>query len=282
MTQDANDIAFIGAGSLAWSLVSGLLEQSAATPAQLRVGNRSDDDRLNRFAAIGVNVSRDKGDLIAGARTVVLAVKPQDAATAIEQIAPNLAPGTLLVSAVAGLPIAFLKEAVPSDVHLIRAMPNTSSLVAQSATAIAAADGTPEVLVDTAMNLFRAVGDVYLVEESLLDAVTAVSGSGPAYFYYFTETLIDAAREVGLDAELSKALALQTLQGAAAMLRQDGADPARLRAQVTSARGTTEAALRAMTDLRLAEAVKQAVHSAAKRSAEISAGFRSVRAAKGD
>lgn len=280
-SSSGRTIAFVGAGSLAWSLVSGLLEQSAAIPAHLRVCNRSDDGRLGRFAALGVQTGRDKIRLLAGADTVVLAVKPQDAAAALEQVACLLAPDALLISAVAGLPLSFLSAALPAGVRLVRAMPNTSSLVGASATAIAPLAGTPRELVDQAMALFRAVGDVYLVEEALLDAVTAVSGSGPAYFYYFTETLIEAAREVGLDAELSKALALQTLQGAAAMLRQDGADPARLRAQVTSARGTTEAALSAMSELRLADTVKQAVQSAARRSAEISAGFR-VRPAEGN
>ena len=279
---NARSIAFVGAGGLAWSLVSGLLEQSATVPGRLRVCNRSDDSRLERFAALGVRTGRDKHELLGDAHTVVLAVKPQDAAAALEQVASHLSPGTLLVSAVAGLPLSFLAAALPDGVPLVRAMPNTSSLVGASATAVAAPEGTPPELVAHTVDLFKAVGDVYLVDEALLDAVTAVSGSGPAYFYYFTETLIEAAREVGLGPELAKALAVQTLQGAAAMLRQDGADPARLRAQVTSARGTTEAALRAMSEMRLADAIKQAVHSAARRSAEISAGFRKQPAKGGE
>ncbi|MDP2873267.1 MAG: pyrroline-5-carboxylate reductase [Bacillota bacterium] len=272
--EDRESICFIGAGALAWSLVNGMLKRGGVNPEQLRVCNKADDCRLDRFARLGVQTSRDKSPLIAGAKTVVLAVKPQDAGEALQQAAPWLEPGSLLVSAVAGLPLSYIAAAVGDKVHLVRAMPNTSSQVGLSATAIAAARETPRELVLRACRLFEAVGAVFEVDESLLDAVTAVSGSGPAYFYFFTELLIGAAEKAGLDPELARQLAVQTLRGAAAMLGEPGADPARLRAQVTSPRGTTEAAIKAMTEHRLPNAVAQGVLSAADRSRELGAGFR--------
>jgi pyrroline-5-carboxylate reductase len=244
------------------------------------VCNKADDGRLDRFAAIGVRVSRDKSNLVTGAATVVLAVKPQDAAAAMDQVAPWLKAGTLLVSAVAGLPLGYLTAAAGGDVHVVRAMPNTSSQVGLSATAIAALAGTPAEQVRRARQLFEAVGAVHEVDEALLDAVTAVSGSGPAYYYYFTELLIGAAKSAGLDPELARELAIQTLRGAAAMLCEPGADPAVLRAQVTSPRGTTDAAIRAMINNKLPQAVVEGVLSAALRSRELSDGFRPKAGAK--
>jgi pyrroline-5-carboxylate reductase len=266
-------VAFIGAGNLAWNMVSGLLELGLLGPGSISVCNRADEGRLRRFAALGITAARDKALLLRGAGTVILATKPQDAAQALGEAAPCLEPGTLLVSAVAGLPFAYLRRAAPAGVHLVRAMPNTSCQVGQSATAIARGAGAPDALVSRARDLFGAVGEVYEVQEPLLDAITAVSGSGPAYFYFFTESLIKAAEQVGLETGLARDLVLQTLQGAATMLRRPGADPAQLRAQVTSARGTTEAALGAMARLRLPEAVLEGVISAARRSQELSAAF---------
>jgi pyrroline-5-carboxylate reductase len=273
LVSDQSGICFVGAGALAWSLANGLLGGGTVQPGQLHVCNKADDDRLGRFAALGVRTGRDKRSLIASASTVVLAVKPQDAGEALEQAAPWIAPGSLLISGVAGLPLDYLAEMAGVGVHLVRAMPNTSSQVGLSATAISAPPGTPRELIMRAHRLFSAVGAVYEVDESLLDAVTALSGSGPAYFYFFTELLIGAGERAGLEPALARELAVQTLRGAAAMLGEPGADPARLRAQVTSPRGTTEAAIRTMTEERLPHAVAEGVLSAAHRSRELSAGF---------
>ncbi len=266
-------VLFMGAGNLAWSLVNGLLAGEVLRRPAIRVTNRSDAARLERFGALGLTIGRDLDALLDGAGTVILATKPQDAACALAALAPRVRPGMLVVSAVAGLPLAHIRAALGPDPYLIRVMPNTSSQVGQAASGLAAAPGTPEEAVGWASRLFSAVGSVHPVREDQLDAVTAVSGSGPAYFYYFTESLIEAARRVGLDEGLARALAVQTIKGAAAMLDQPGADPAHLRAQVTSARGTTEAGLAAMSALRLDEAVVRGVLSAARRSREISDSF---------
>lgn len=274
-------VAFIGAGSLAWSLVSGLLGRGAVRPGDIHVCNRSSDERLRRFAVLGVRAGRDKTALVPGASIVLLAMKPQDAAAAIAEVAPLVSPGSLVISTVAGLPLEYLRKAFPAEVSLARAMPNTSSQAGASVTAVAVPAGTGTEAAELAVTVLSAVGSVHVVDESLLDAVTAVSGSGPAYFYYFVETLIRAAAEAGLDDELARALVVETFQGAAAVLRITGADPAALRAKVTSARGTTEAALKVMIENGLPEMVLQAVSSAARRSAELAAGF-NVRPAKAD
>jgi len=271
--QKLGPIAFIGAGNLAWSLVNGLLARGVVRPGQIRVCNRSSDERLGRFTALGVQTGRDKAALVPGASVVLLAMKPQDAAAAMAEVAPHVLPGALVISTVAGLPLEFLRAAFPAGVNLARVMPNTSSQVGASVTAVAVPAGTDSAAVQPAIAIFSAVGSVHLVDEDLLDAVTAVSGSGPAYFYYFVETLIAAAAEAGLDPELARTLVVETFQGAAAVLKSTGADPASLRARVTSARGTTEAALRVMVEKGLQEIVRQAVSSAARRSAEITASF---------
>ncbi|HEY3315031.1 MAG TPA: pyrroline-5-carboxylate reductase dimerization domain-containing protein, partial [Bacillota bacterium] len=194
----------------------------------------------------------------------------------VTEVAPHVTPGSLVISTVAGLPLDFLTTAFPAGVDLARAMPNTSSQAGASVTAIAVPPGTSEVALELAKTTLSGVGSVHVVDEGLLDAVTAVSGSGPAYFYYFVESLITAAAEAGLDDQLARALVVETFQGAAAVLKTTGADPAALRAKVTSARGTTEAALKVMSEHGLPDTVRQAVSSAARRSAEIAAGFNAL------
>jgi len=258
-----------GAGNLAWSLVGGILRRQAIAPSNLRVTNLSDEYRLGRFRALGLRCSRERATLLDGAGTVVLLVKPQDALTALGGMAAGLRPGMLLISAVAGLELDTVRSLVPPGVHLVRAMPNTSSQVGQAATAFAVAPGIPVACVDWTRVLLQTVGTAHMVDESQLDAVTAVSGSGPAYFYYFCESLIKAAEQAGLESGLARSLAVQTLHGAAAMLAEPGADPAALRAAVTSARGTTEAGLEAMAQHRLPDAVIQGVLSATARAREL-------------
>ena len=270
-------VALIGAGNLAWSLVSGLLAAETIDPTLLRITNQSSDVRLDRFARLGLFARRDLGAVLAGARTVLLLVKPVDAAKALADAAPYLVPGSLLISAVAGLPLDYLSEVVPPGVHIVRAMPNTASAMRLATTAIAAGPATPQVFVDWATTLFAAVGSVHDVPEWCLDAVTAVSGSGPAYVYYFAEMLINAGAAAGLDRSLARVLALETLAGAVAMLGRPGADPVALRTAVSSPRGTTEAAIAVLQDRQMSDAVLAAVQSAAQRSREISSVFLSHR-----
>jgi len=266
-------VAFIGAGNLAWNLVGGLLEKGILDAGAVVVGNRADDPRLERFSSLGIATTRDKVLLLEGTATVVLATKPHDAGQALREAAPYVRRGALFISTVAGLPLRYLSMTLGPGVSLVRAMPNTSCQVGQSATALAPAQGVPGELIARACQLFRAVGEVYQVEEHMLDAITAVSGSGPAYFYFFIESLIRAGVEAGLDDRLARDLTIQTLQGAAAMLRRPGTDPSQLRAQVTSARGTTEAALEVMARLKLPHAVAEGVRSAKRRSRELEEAF---------
>lgn len=273
-----HSVLIIGAGNLAWSLACGLVRGGVLSPRQLRVTNRSDDGRLARFAEeLGARTGRDLGRLADGADTILLLVKPQDAPDALAALAPHLgATGSapvLLISAVAGLPLAYIDQACGGRAALIRAMPNTSLHVGMSATALAAVPGTDPGLIARARAVFAAVGVVVEVSESDLDTVTAVSGSGPAYLYLFCESLITAAERAGLRPELASLLAIQTIRGAAAMLELPGADPAELRRQVTSARGTTEAGISAMKDRQLPDAVLEAVLSAKRRAGELSRGF---------
>lgn len=201
------------------------------------------------------------------AEGAVLAVKPQSAKEAARALAAVAAPRWL--SIMAGVTLQRLQSWAGPQVAVVRAMPNTPALVGAGMTAIAAGDGAGEEDMAWAEALLGAVGQVVRVPEGAMDAVTAVSGSGPAYVFLLAEALAAAGEEQGLDPELSRRLALATVAGAGRLLAEPGADPAALRAQVTSPGGTTEAALSVLEAAGLSPALARAVAAAAERSRQI-------------
>jgi pyrroline-5-carboxylate reductase len=172
----------------------------------------------------------------------------------------------------AGIPLGTIEEALPGS-PVIRAMPNTSAAVQESATVLAAGTRASEEHMKEAARIFKAVGDVAVVGEDLLDVVTALSGSGPAYVYHLIEAMVHAGSELGLDGDLARRLAVQTLVGAARMLSETREDPGDLRRRVTSPGGTTMAALQTLEARGFAESVREAVDRAARRSRELAAEF---------
>lgn len=267
-------VCFIGGGAMAEALIRGLTANKVIRPNQIHVLDKAGDIRLGYLAQqYGIRpVREDRAEeAVQAANLIVLAVKPKDAAEAVKAYRSAFRPGQTLVSFVAGLSIAAIQRLAGQPLAVARAMPNTSSSIGLGATGLSY---SPEAGPDArrlARELFAAIGLVCEVDESRLDIVTGVSGSGPAYFYAFTEALIKGGVTGGLDEETARKLAYQTILGAAEMLRQTGESPETLRRNVTSPNGTTEAALRLMEEADVGGHIVRAVLRAAERAAEMGA-----------
>ncbi|HVB10600.1 MAG TPA: pyrroline-5-carboxylate reductase [Bacillota bacterium] len=265
-------VGIVGAGSMARALVMGWVGARSELPAgSVWACNRSRDDRLDALAAMGVRVTRDKGQLCEAAGVIVLAVKPADAPAALRALAPHLSPERhLVISLVAGLPSAAITQLCGLDaLPVVRAMSNTPSAVASAATAIAPGSAASAAHMETACALLSAVGDVITVAEEDLAAVTALSGSGPAYVYVLMEALHQAAGRLGLSAEVSRRLTAQTVLGAAKLALVSEHAPDELVRQVASPGGTTVAALEVLQARGFSQALVDAVVRAAERAGEL-------------
>ncbi len=263
-------IALLGVGMMGENLLAGLLA-GGITPDQV-VGTDLRPERQREITVkYGVRVVGDNSTAVAGADTVVVIVKPYDVAAALDGISASLAPGALVVSLAAGVEIAVLEAHLPAGTPVVRVMPNTPASVGEGMSAVAGGtSATAEHLLRTT-ELLGAVGRVVTVPEKHLDAVTAVSGSGPAYVMYVAEAMIDAGVLLGLPRDVATALATQTLYGSAKLLRDSGTHPAVLRENVTSPGGTTAAALRTLDDRGVKAAFVAAMEACRDRSRELAA-----------
>jgi len=263
-------IATIGAGNMAYSLISGLVQ--AGVPASaLRAADIS-ALQLDRFKALGVPAFEDNAAATADAHIVLVAVKPQVLQPVLKAL--PLRREQLVISIAAGIPLRTLQEASDPSQPIVRCMPNTPALVGAGITGMYANPFVTPPLRDQAAALLSSVGQViWLEDETLLDAVTAVSGSGPAYFFYLMESMIKAGIELGLEPDVATALTVETAWGAARLARESQTSPATLRANVTSPGGTTARALAIMNDAGMADAIVRALRGAAERSAELAREF---------
>ncbi|CAN5596938.1 pyrroline-5-carboxylate reductase [soil metagenome] len=260
--------AFLGAGKMASALAHGMLRAGLCHAADLVVSSRSRSS-LDKFcAATGASPAETNTAAAKDADVVILGVKPTDALVALKSCRDALA-GKLLISVATGVKISKLQEAAPGC-RVVRAMPNTAAMVGRSATAIASQNDLPSGDGAIAEKVFQAVGNVYAVSESQMDAVTGLSGSGPAYIYLVMEALSDGGVAVGLPRKLALELAIQTVAGAAEMAISTKEHPALLREMVTSPGGTTIAALATLENAAVRSAFIDAVGSAARRSRELS------------
>lgn len=268
-------LCFYGAGSMAEAIIQGLTERGLIAPERIGVMNRSNGGRLAELAErYGVSPLHDTGERLAWLREadiVFLAMKPKDAEAALAALRGVVTERQLLVSVIAGLPIATIGRLVGENVPVVRTMPNTSSTIGLGATGVSYSPNVPAEGRAVAETIFGAVGMTAVVDEPLLDAVTGVSGSGPAYVYYLMEAMIDAAGRLGLAPETARELTVQTVLGAAQMMRTTGGDPAELRRKVTSPGGTTEAAIAVLDESGFPDAVRRAVARAAERAGELGA-----------
>lgn len=263
-------IAFIGGGNMATALIGGLIK-SGDSGLSVRVADPSKEARVRLQATFGVFVCSHATEAAQGADVIVMAVKPQVVPQVLAELAGNINTGQLLLSIAAGTTIKAMSERLSPGQAIIRSMPNTPALVAEGISVLCAGEFCRKHHRDQATRVLRAAGDViWLEDESLMDAVTAISGSGPAYFFYLAEAMIAAGTRLGLTEEMSRKLAEQTCAGAGAMLKKSDAAAAELRRRVTSPGGTTEAALKALTDGGFFELIYSAVAAAERRGRELS------------
>jgi pyrroline-5-carboxylate reductase len=260
-------VAILGGGKIGEALLSGLL-RGARTTDDIVVAEKNADRADYLARTYGVEML-DPDGAVAKARTLVLAVKPQDIDALLAEIRPAVTPQHVVVSVAAGVPTARIQAGLAEGVPVVRCMPNTPALVDQAMTAISAGSHADESHLAIAESLLAAVGRVVEVPESQLDAVTALSGSGPAYFFYLVEAMIDAGILLGLPRALAAELIVQTAIGSAIMLRDSGEHPVQLREAVTSPGGTTIAAIRELEVHGVRAALLAAIEAAAARSREL-------------
>lgn len=254
---------------MASALIRGLLSSGVCVASDIRVLGRSRARMEELAGKAGVQVAGDAAEAFGEAEAVILCVKPADVETALRGTGGTIG-GKLLISVAAGVGIEKLSGWCPAGTRVVRAMPNTCSLVGAGMTVLAYAAGASEEDKKLARAVFEAVGETAEIPEKLFDAATAVSGSGPAYFFLFTEALADAGVAAGLPRDLAVRLAVETARGAGKMLKESGLTASALREMVTSPAGTTAAALRVFEKQGLRGEVMDAVLAAAARSRELS------------
>ncbi len=269
MSNSNPTIAFIGAGNMAGAIIRGLLENSY--PATNIWATAASQKNLAILASdYKIRTSLDKKEISAGADIVVLGVKPQAMKSVCGEIGDTLSPDTLLVSLAAGVTCASISAWLGSNLAVVRCMSNTPAQIRVGASGLFANDKATTEQKMTAEMILGAVGIVRWVEEErLIDTVTAIAGSGPAYFFLFIESIIDAAVEQGMPRATATELAVQTALGAAELARKSGEDINVLRQQVTSPKGTTEQAIASFEADNLRSAVKNAMCACVRRAQEL-------------
>ena len=262
-------IAILGGGKIGEALLSGLL-RGERTPHDIVISEKHPERAGYLADTYGVAVL-DVADAVKQAGTLLVAVKPQDIDKLLAEMAPAIESRHVVVSVAAGITTRHIERALPDGIAVVRCMPNTPALVDQAMTAVAAGAHAGDEHLAVAESLLAAVGRVVRVPESQLDAVTALSGSGPAYFFYLVEAMIDAGILLGLPRTLAAELIVQTAVGSATMLRDSGEHPVQLREAVTSPGGTTIAAIRELEVHGVRAALLAAIEAAARRSRELGA-----------
>jgi pyrroline-5-carboxylate reductase len=272
MSVKGKKVGFVGAGNMGEALIKGLVE-SSLVPAEAIVIADSRAARAQQIAQqYGVRAAADNTALVRGADVVILAVKPQIMASVLREIMPALTNRPLLVSIAAGVSTATIQAVLGKYPRLIRVMPNTPALVLEGATAIARSEELEADDLETAQEIFAAVGRVVVLEEELMDAVTGLSGSGPAYVAIVIESLADGGVKMGLDRVTAMTLATQTVLGAARLIAETGVHPGALKDMVSSPGGTTIAGIAALEEGGIRTTFIRAVERATLRSRELGRG----------
>jgi pyrroline-5-carboxylate reductase len=270
------DIAFLGGGNMAGALIEGLLKRGVP-PGHLHVVDINGDTRA-RWRARGLSVSAEPDELLSRYHVWVLAVKPQQLADVVKQAKPHLAQETVVLSIAAGISLLSLSHWLGTRLEpwpfVVRAMPNTPALVEKGMTGLAAGAALGVEHRQHVQNILSAVGDVVWVQsDDMIDAVTAVSGSGPAYVFRFIEAMMAAAQDLGLDDVQAKQLTLATLAGATELAAQSAEPISTLRERVTSKGGTTQAALTVMEQGEFGPTLERAIKAAYERAGQLSREF---------
>ncbi|HFE53831.1 MAG TPA: pyrroline-5-carboxylate reductase [Bacteroidetes bacterium] len=263
-------LAIIGAGKMGQALLGGLVSAQLLPPESIVVTDVRPEARQEAKRKWGVAASADNGYAVERSDVVMLCVKPQTSGKVLAELAPNIRRDHLVVSIMAGIPTDLIVEHLGQPVAVVRAMPNIAALVGEAVTAIAGGRHASREDLRVAQAIFGAVGKVEVVDESLMDAVTGLSGSGPAFVYTIIEALTEGGVMMGLSREVSARLAAQTVLGAAKMVRETRLHPAILRDQVTTPAGTAIAGVYSLESDGLRPMLINAVRQATKRSGELS------------
>jgi pyrroline-5-carboxylate reductase len=272
MTVNGKRIGFLGSGNMGEALVKGLVEARVVAADAISVSDTRDDRLADMDRRYGVRIVKSNVDLVRESDVVVLAVKPQIMATVLSEVASSLSRRHLVISVAAGMSTATLHKLVGKDIRLIRVMPNTPALVREGATAIAKASGLEPGDLETAQEIFGAVGKVVVLDEVLMDAVTGLSGSGPAYVALVIESLADGGVKMGLVRTTAMTLATQTVLGAAKLLLETGTHPGQLKDMVSSPGGTSITGVAALEEGGIRTTFIKAVERATLRSRELGRG----------
>jgi pyrroline-5-carboxylate reductase len=262
-------VAFIGAGNMTESLVAGLLKAGIAHAADLYATDIRPERCAHLEKRYAIKTGRTNSQAAAWGQIVILSVEPQVMDQVLDEIRQAVKADRLVISVAAGYPIARAAGHLPPGVRIVRAMPNTPSSVLEGVTALAVGPGVTEHDSEVARTIFESVGKVVAVEEHLMDAVTGLSGSGPAYVYLMIEALADGGVKMGLSRPVAELLAAQTVLGAARMLLESGEHPGQLKDRVASPGGTTIAGLHKLEEGRVRATLIAAVEAATKRSKEL-------------
>jgi len=264
-------VGFLGAGNMAGALIKGLCHATVVKPQSILASDVKPERLKQLEAAHGIRVTTDNHQLVRESDILVIAVKPQVVDKILSAIGAEIRPETLVVSVAAGVPIEALESRLPKNARVVRAMPNTPATALAGATAISAGSHATDADMDAARALFEAVGRVVVLDENLLDAVTGLSGSGPAYVMLIIEALADGGVKMGLHRDTALLLAAQTVYGSAKLLLETGEHPGRLKDMVTSPGGTAIAGLHTLESGGLRTTLINAVETASLRSAALGA-----------
>ena len=270
--MDGRTVAFLGGGRMGEALISGLLRAGGRTAEEIVVTARREERVAELAERHGISATLSNPEAVGRAGTLVLMVKPQDMGVLLAQIAESVTPEHLVVSFAAGIRTSFVEKHLREGVPVVRVMSNVAVLVDEAMSVVAAGALAEDKHVAVAEELLGYVGRVLTLKEQHLDAITATSGSGPAYFFLLAEAMIEACILLGLSRDVATELMIQTMLGSAKMLRDTGRHPVELREMVTSPGGTTIAAIRHLEEAGVRAAFLNAIDAARNRSAELAQG----------
>jgi pyrroline-5-carboxylate reductase len=270
--SDRRKVAFLGGGKMGEAVVSGLIRAGGRTTDEITVTARREERARELADRYGVATTLSNAEAAQWADTLVVMVKPQDMQTLLEQISSAVRADQLVVSFAAGIRTSFVEKHLPAGVPVVRVMSNVAVLVDEAMSVVAPGAHADDKNLSVAEELLGYVGRVLRLPETHLDAITATSGSGPAYFFLLAEAMIEACILLGLSRDVATELIIQTMLGSAKMLRDTGKHPVELREMVTSPGGTTIAAIRILEETGVRAAFLNAIDAARKRSAELAQG----------
>jgi pyrroline-5-carboxylate reductase len=262
-------IGFIGAGNMATALIKGIIESKLYSGSDMMVSDiqkQKQEEISKRYALVE---ARSNQQLASECRIIMLCIKPQSMKEVLNEIKGYVRHGTLVITIAAGISINYIENILGEGIPLIRVMPNTPALIQMGMSAIARGRNATDEHMRSAEQIFKAVGDTVVVEEDLMDAVTALSGSGPGYFFRFMECLVEAGLKMGVEREISLRLVVSTALGSAILAKRSGKSLEELRKMVTSPGGTTESALNVFYERGFENIIVDAISSAFRRAGEL-------------